>query len=196
MTLIMPPRTGEDVSILAPHSARLRGHVTGRGPKALTIELEQPPIRRPFRFSAGSGVEVEWVHPLGVMQLSATVESARDHPRPTLELGLVGTPEPVERREHDRVPIELAISVWTLMQSTRRLAGNTIDISPSGALLWLPELSPLAGTVDVRIALPGEPVHAFARVMWRREPALVGVDFEHIDHHERARLVSFLRDSR
>jgi len=54
--------------------------VTRRGPEALTIELEQTLIRRPFRFAAGSTVDVEWVHALGVMQLSARVAAAREEP--------------------------------------------------------------------------------------------------------------------
>src|SRR5437773_7309990 len=104
MTVIMPPKTGEDVSILAPRSARLRGQVTGRENGSLTVELEQTPIRRPFRFAEGAEVAVEWVHELGVMQLSAMVTAAAPEP-PTLRLEMVGAPEPIDRREHGRAAL-------------------------------------------------------------------------------------------
>src|SRR3954470_18298789 len=113
MTVILPPIPGEDVQILASPNARLRGHVTGRGPDALTIELEHTLIRKPFRFAAGSAVDVEWVHRLGVMQVRARVAEAREAP-PTIELELVSLAEPVERREHDRFAVELDVSAWTL----------------------------------------------------------------------------------
>lgn len=193
MTTITPPQTGEEVSILAPNSLRLRGQVAARVNGTLTVELEPTPLRRPFHFVAGSEVELEWIHPLGVMQHSARVEDALAEPRPILLLELVGGPEPVERREHGRREVELGVSVWSLSQPTRRLAGTTVNLSASGALLHLPELAPFAAMVDVSIALPGEPLHASAKVVWRRHPALVGIEFERISPEARARLVEFLR---
>ena len=195
MTLIMPPTSGGSVSILAPH-ARLRGHVTGRGHEALTVELEQTAIRRPFRFPAGSQVEVEWTHQHGVMQLTATVGSSRDEPHPTLELQLVGEAEPVERRDNERVSVNLDVSAWTLAQPTRRLTGNTVDLSIGGALLWLPELAPFAATIEARIGLPRKPLQVSAVLLWRRDPALVGVQFERISPDAQARLVDFLHGPR
>ncbi len=192
MSGIAPPRHGDGVSILASHGVPLRGQVTGRWRDALTIELEQTAIRRPFHFAPGSQVELEWIHPLGVMQVTATVESARAEPRPTLEIGLVGEPQPVERREHERVPIELAVSAWTLAQPTRRLAGNTVDLSVGGALLRLPDLAPLAATLELELALPGGSLHVSAGIRWRGEPARVGVEFERVSPEQRARLVDFL----
>src|SRR5437763_11763375 len=143
MTVIMPPTPGDEVQILAAPNSRLRGYVIGRGPEALTIELAQMLIRRPFRFAAGSEVEVEWVHELGVMQVHARVGAAREEPEPTLELELVGGAEPIERREHDRSSAELEVSAWSLSQPTKRLTGNTVDLSTGGALLWLQDLAPL-----------------------------------------------------
>jgi hypothetical protein len=191
MTVIMPPMTGEDVNILAPPNARLRGHVTDRGPEGLTVELEQSPIWQPFRFAFGSEVAVEWIHPLGLMQLSARVERARDDPRPTLELDFVGAPERADRRKHARIPVELEVSAWSLVQSMRRFSGNTIDLSVGGALLWLPDLTPLTATLEVWIGLP-KPLQTSAGVRWRRDP-LVGVQFEGLGPEQQSRLVDFLR---
>jgi hypothetical protein len=193
MTVIMPPTPGEDVQILAPPRARLRGHVTGRGPEALTIELEPTLIRRPFRFAAGSTVDVEWKHKLGVMQQSARVAEAREEPSPTIELELVGAAEPVERRGQDRRSLELRVSAWALAQPTTRLAGNTVDLSVVGALLWLPELAPHAAFLELSIEAPGGPVHASAEIIWRRDPALVGVQFQRMSPDDQARLIEFLR---
>jgi hypothetical protein len=196
MPVIKPPQTGEGVNILAPQTARLRGHVTARLNGTLWVELDQAGIRQPFHFTAGSVVEVEWMNLLGVMQVTAKVEEARAEPCPALRLELVGDPEPAERREHGRVAVELKVSAWSLAQPTRRLAGTTVDLSPGGALLWLPDLSPLAATIDVRIALPEEPLHASGNIAWRRNPGLVAVEFEHIDPREQACLMSFLREFR
>ena len=190
---IAPPKNGDGVSIISPHAARLRGHVAGRRNGSLTIELEHTSIRRPFHFAAGSAVDVEWIDPLGLMQVSATVESAREDPCPALEVELVGEPEPVERREHDRVPVELEVSGWTLTQPTTRLVGHTVNISPRGAHLSLPELSPFAATVELLLALPGAPLRAGAVVRWRRDAGIVGVEFAQISPEDRARLVDFLR---
>jgi hypothetical protein len=195
MTVIMPPKPGVDVKILAPPNSRLRGHVTGRGPEALTIELEQTLIRRPFRFAAGHEVDVEWVDALGVMQVSARVAEARAEPEPTLELELLGKVEPVERRRHERHPVELEVWAWTLHAPTRRLAGNTVDLSAGGALLWLPDLA-LSATLELTIGLPRKRLHASAEIRWRREPALVGVEFTRVAPDEMARLVDFLSQLR
>lgn len=195
MSVIMPPKPGADVKILAPPNSRLNGHVTGRGPEALTIELEQTLIRRPFRFAAGHEVDVEWVDALGVMQVSARVSEAREEPEPTLELELLGKAEPIERRRHERYPVELEISAWTLHAPTQRLAGNTVDLSAGGALLWLPDLA-LAATLELTIGLPSKRLHASAEIRWRREPALVGIEFMRFPPEEQARLVDFLSQLR
>ncbi len=192
MTQIAPPRTGESVSILAPH-ARLRGWVADGSDAALTVELEQTPIRRPFRFPAGSPVEIEWVHELGVMQMAATVGAAREEPGPTLDLELAGLATPVaERRADERRSVTLHVSAWSPAKPTVRLEGRTVDLSLGGALLHLPGLAPLAATVDLRIGLPAGPLAASASVRWRRQPDLVGARFERIDPAMSARLVDFL----
>jgi PilZ domain len=192
MNLIMPPRPGEDVSILASHS-RFRGQVTRRGPESLTIELEQTPARQALHFAAGALVSVEWVHALGLMQVTAKVKDAQAEPRPALRLEVVGTPEPVERREYRRAPVELSITAWTLAQPTRRLEGKTVDLSLGGALLSIPELSSFARKVELTIGLPGGPMQVSARVAWRREPSLLGVEFGWLKPEEETRLVEFLR---
>jgi hypothetical protein len=194
--LITPPKPGEDIDILAPHVARLRGLVTRRGPVSLTVELDHASAGRPFRFIAGSEVAIEWLHPLGLMHLAAKVEVDQIEPKPMLRLEVVGEPGPVERREHTRLPIELGVRAWTLAQPHRRLPGKTLDLSVGGALLSLRELSPFAATVELTIDLPGKPLDVSARVAWRREPTLVGVEFNGIAPEEEARLAEFLRASR
>ncbi len=196
MTLITPPRTGEEVTLLVSPQARLRGHVTGRSDDAITVELEQTPIRQPFRFPLGSEIDIEWLHALGVMRHSALIAAERDDPHPTLVLELCGEAEPVDRREHDRVAAELPVSAWSLSQPTTRLVGYTIDIGNGGALLWLPDLAPLALSLELRIALPDKPLSVTAGIRWRRDPALVGVEFERVSPAGQARLVDFMRSPR
>ena len=195
MTLIALPKSGEDVTILAPH-ARRRGQVADRDGDALTVQLEPTPIRRPFPFVAGAEVEVEWIHALGVMQLTATIGSAVEEPVPTLVLRPAGAAEPIDRREHDRIPAELAVSAWSLSQPTRRLEGQTVDLGARGALLDLPDLAPLAATFQARIDLPRGPITVGADVRWRMEPGLVGIQFERISPESQASLVDYLRGHR
>jgi PilZ domain-containing protein len=194
MTEIAHPTQGDGVSILAPHNARLRGRIAARDNGSLTVELEETSIRRPFHFGPGAQVALEWIDPRGVFQVTARVDTALDDPLPVLELELIGEPEPVERRETDRANVELQISAWTLAQPTRRLAGNTVNVSARGALVSLPDLAPFAATLELQIALPGGAVHASTSIRWRGEPALVGVEFERISPEQLAQLVEFLRE--
>jgi hypothetical protein len=196
MTVLMTPTPGEDVEILAPPNSRLRGLVTGHGPEALTIELDQKLVGRPFRFAAGHEVGVEWMNGAGLLQVSARVAEAWPEPEPTLELELLGTPQRVERRRHQRHPVELEVWAWTLSQPTRRLEGTTVDLSLSGALLFLPDLAHGVAWVELTVVLPDWRLHASAGVRWRREPALVGVDFDRIAVEEQVRLAEFLRRRR
>jgi hypothetical protein len=195
-TVTFSPTPGEDVQILAPPNSRVRGLVTGRGPGALMIELDEKLVQRPFRFAAGHEVGVEWVDEFGVLTVSARVAEARPEPEPTLELELVGNAERVERRQYVRHPVELEIWAWTLAQPTRRFEGNTIDLSPRGALLWLPELAPGIAWIELTVVLPDWRLHSSAAVRWRRDPALIGVDFDRIGAEEQARLAEFLRQRR
>jgi hypothetical protein len=187
---------GENVQVLAPPNSRLRGLVTRHAPEALTIALEQSPIREALRFTAGHEVEVEWVHSLGVMQVSARVAEAQPEHERTLELELLGHAEPVERREHERHPVELEIWAWTLAQPTKRLKGHTLDLSASGARLHLIGVAPAASLLELTIVLPDRRLHVSAAVRWRREPALVGVQFQRVSPDEQASLVEFLRQPR
>ena len=195
MTAITPT-LGDKVQVLAPPNSRLRGLVTDHAPEALTVELEQTLIRQPFRFAAGHEVEVEWVHSLGVMQLSARVAQARPEPEPTLELELLGIAEPVGRREHERHAVELEVWAWTLSEPTRRLQGKTVDLSAGGALIRLPDLTPAATLIELTIGLRDRRLHASAEVRWRNDPDLVGVRFARISPDEQASLVEFLRRPR
>lgn len=187
------PEEGDDVSVLAPLSARLRGLVSARSNQALTVQLAQASVRQPFRFPAGAEVDLEWVEPEALMHSSAVVEAVHEEPAPTLDVALVGSPERVDRREHGRVPVALELSAWTPAQATRRLAGVTVNISPAGALLSLPELAPHAATLELRIMLPTGPVSASAGIRWRGAPGLVGVELVRIAPEQQASLVELLR---
>jgi hypothetical protein len=98
----------------------------------------------------------------------------------------------VERREHERFPVELEFTARTLSQPASRLTGNTVDLSPGGALLRLPDLSGLAVSLDLSIALADGPLRATAEVRWPRED-LVGVQFQDMSPDSQIRLVEFLR---
>ncbi len=85
------------------------------------------------------------------------------------------------------------MSAWTLAQATRRLTGTTVDLSPSGALLLLPDLALHAATLELQIVLHDGTVYASATIRRRAEGGRVGVEFVRIDHEQRAQLVEFLR---
>jgi c-di-GMP-binding flagellar brake protein YcgR len=193
MTEIAYPRYGEVVSILASQSSRVRGRVAARWSSALTVELDRPPIRRPGLAPVDTEIAVEWGEAFGAMRATARVESVRELPLPVIELELVGEPQPVQRRDHDRVPIELDVEASTGAQPDRRFAGKTVNVTAAGALLSLPGLDPSAMNLELRIAAPGGPVKTSASIRWRGEPALVGVEFERISRKQRARLVNAFR---
>jgi hypothetical protein len=186
------PKEGDGINVVAPH-ARLRGQVAARRNGSVTVELDETSMRESFPIELGSELKLEWIEPLGVMQATARVGDAGNESRAVLELDLVGEPEPVERRGHDRGPVEVDVSAWTLAQATRRLTGTTVNVSPGGALLSLPDLAPHAATLQLQIALPCGVVRATAAIRWRDETGLVGVEFERVDPAHRARLLEYLR---
>ena len=165
------PKSGDGVSILAPRIARLRGLVIDRLRDALTIQLDHTTVRQPFHFDRGAQVAVEWIETRGVMQSSATVESAASDPWPTLEVELVGEPAPVDRRRHQRFPVALPVSAWAPAQPTLRLTGHTVDL---------------------RIDLPDGALTVSGSVRWRADPGLVGVRFRRLGLAQQARLAEYL----
>lgn len=195
MTGISPPQIGEDVSVLTLPSHRHRGRITAGSSGMLTVELEETPLRLPLRLPSGFPVELEWIHPLGLMQLSARVEASRLEPVATLEVALDGPPELAERRTRERVPVTLEASAWSLLDPTRLVSGETVDVSAGGALLRLPGLAPFASVVEVRIGLPEQPFSTKARVVRRSEPDLVGIAFQAMRPEDQQRLEDFVRES-
>ena len=185
------PRNGDGVSILAPRTTRLSGQVVDRRHDVLTIRLDQAALPG-FHFDPGTQVAVEWSERRTVMQASATVESAASDPVAVLEVELVGAPSRVERRHDRRFPVALPLSAWSPAQPTRRHSGNTVDLSSNGALVSLPELSPLAATVELQVELPDGAVSASASVRWRTEPGLVGLRFERMSLEHQAQLADYL----
>jgi hypothetical protein len=194
MHALKPPKPTDAVRIVTPENTRLLGHVAAarNGTLTVTLELDRGPIRQPFHLAADAEVVLEWVHSRRLAQMPVVVERTLEEPQPAVELRLAGEPEPVERRLHGRVPVEVEVSAWTLAQPTRRLPGTTINLSAAGALLRIPELAPMAASIDLTIALPEKPIHASARVAWR-EPGIVGVEFTRINAEAQASLVDFLR---
>jgi hypothetical protein len=194
MHAIKPPKPSDAVRIVTPENSRLLGHVSAsqNGTLTVALELERGPIRQPFHLAHGAEVTLEWVHDRRLAQVEVVVERTDDEPQPAVELRMVGEPEPVERRLHGRIPVHLEVFAWTLAQATRRLPGTTVNLSAAGALLRIPELAPMAATVELTIELPEKPIHASGRVAWR-EPGVVGVEFTRISAESQASLVDFLR---
>ena len=122
--------------------------------------------------------------------------AATPKPGSTPESELLGSVEPVERRKYVRHPVQVDVLAWTLARPTLRLEGNTVDLSPGGALLWLLELAPGVAWIELTLVLPDWRLHTSAGVRWRRDPALVGVDFDRIGAEQQARLAEFVRRRR
>jgi PilZ domain len=104
-------------------------------------------------------------------------------------------PDPSERADEQR-PISLDVSAWALVQPERMLSGTTLELGVDGALVRLEHLSPSATELNVRIDLPGRPLHASANIVERRPPDLVVISFDRLDSYERARLGEFIRTAR
>jgi hypothetical protein len=187
------PKVGEDVNLLVSHGHRLRGRITDDRALLLAVELEQQPIRTPFRLRSGSAVQLEWVHRQGLMRLPTRVEASRSEPTPVIELTVDGAPELAERRTQERVRITLEAAAWSLLDPTRLVAGKTVDLSATGALLHLPGLSPFAAMAEIRIDLPDRPFMTRARVVRRHEPDLVAVVFHATNLDDQARFADFVR---
>ena len=100
--------------------------------------------------------------------------------------------DPPERGDERRA-ISLNVSAWALVQPERMLTGTTVELGVDGALVRLAHLSPSAIELNVRIDLPGRPLHVSANIRERRPPDLVDVSFDRLDSYERARLGEFLR---
>ena len=85
------------------------------------------------------------------------------------------------------------ISAWALVEPERALSGTTVELGVDDAVLRLAHLSPSAAEVNVRIDLPGRPLHVSANIVERRPPDLVVISINRLDSYERARLGEFLR---
>jgi hypothetical protein len=98
-----------------------------------------------------------------------------------------------ERRAYERRAIVVDVSAWSLVQPTLLLAGTTVELAGGGALLQLPGLSEAAVSLELLLALPGQPLVARGRIVSRQPPDLYAVSFEHIDPSQRERLLEFIR---
>jgi hypothetical protein len=95
-----------------------------------------------------------------------------------------------------RRAISVDVSAWALVEPERMLAGTTVELGVDGALVQLAHLSPSAFELNVRIDLPGRPLHVTATIVERGPPDLVVVSFDTLDSYERARLGEFIRTAR
>ena len=100
--------------------------------------------------------------------------------------------ESPDQRAFERRAIAVGVSAWSLVQSTERLSGTTVDLSGGGALLELPGLSDAAVRLELRLALPREPFVVVGNIVWRRPPDFVAVAFDDVQESELARLLDFL----
>ena len=165
--------------------AVLQGRVVSVAePALLRIELEAAAgLRRRAR------VELEWIEPAGVVHCHGRVSGAWGQ---LVEVGLEEAPRLVQRRDHVRRDIELAVTGWTLLEPTRRLVGRTLNLSGGGAFLELPGLAPAAVVIELRIALPDGQAAARGNVL-RREPGdRVGVAFAPLESTVRERIVGLV----
>jgi len=103
--------------------------------------------------------------------------------------------DPLEHRDGRRA-ISLDVSAWALVQPERVFSGTTVELGVDGALVRLAHLSPSAYELNLRIDLPGRPLHVSAKVVDRGPPDLVVVSFDRVDAYERARLGEFIRTAR
>jgi hypothetical protein len=127
------------------------------------------------------------------MRLPARVEASRSEPTPVIELTVDGAPALAERRTQERVRITLEAAAWSLLDPTRLVAGKTVDLSPTGALIQLPGLSPFTTMIQIRIGLPDRPFMTRARVVRRQEPDLAAVVFHASNLQDQARFADFVR---
>ena len=96
-------------------------------------------------------------------------------------------------RPGGRRAISVDVSAWALVEPDRMLSGATLELGVDGALVQLAHLSPSAFELNVRIDLPGRPLHVSANIVERGPPDLVVISFDMLDSYERARLGEFLR---
>jgi hypothetical protein len=137
-------------------------------------------------------VELEWLDAGVLAQVRGRVAAIREGPPPVADIKLRGRPKAVERRSELRVAAALDVSGWSLQDPTRLLAGKTVDLSNSAALLRLPQTPQAATTLDLRIDLPDGPFLALAHVVRRAAEDLVAVVIEPKDPEELERVTDFV----
>lgn len=95
---------------------------------------------------------------------------------------------------HDRGqrPAVIEAWAWSTTEPTRLITGTVVELSGCRAVLRLPELSPDARHVAVRLGLPQRGLVVDAHVVARRRPHLVTVVFEPIDPEDQDRLDAYL----
>jgi hypothetical protein len=179
-----PPRPGQQVSL---RHARSRGamqaRVVAQRPGNLAVELaEGVGARR-------GGVELEWVNADGLARLHGRAWLVREGAAPILEIRYERPPELIQRRQHLRAELAFPCSAWSLLDPTRLLAGETVNVSGGGALVRLPKLPPAAPFVDLHLELPDGPLDVRGTVVRRDEGDLVALGFDWIGQVDEERLI-------
>jgi len=87
-----------------------------------------------------------------------------------------------EFREHTRTTLEVQVAVWVAGQD--EIVARIGDISAGGCFVALVDPPPVGTSVRLKIELKGDPVEAFAEVVWIRltsktldQPAGMGLQF-------------------
>jgi hypothetical protein len=145
----------------------------------------------PKQFGVRDRVELEWIDPAGLAQVSARIAAVRGGPPPVLELRVRGKPRLAERRGSLRVTVTLPVSGWSLHDPTRLLIGRTVDLSSRGALLALPMTPETASTLELTIELQRGPFHARGRIV-RAAGDLIAVELEPTRPEDAVRLRTFI----
>jgi hypothetical protein len=181
-------REGENVWITK-SGERVRGRVVSSGPGVVSLVTAMP-FQEPMR--PRSRVELEWLDAGGLARIRGRVAAIGAGPPPVAEIKLRGQPKAIERRSELRVSAALDVSGWSLQDPTRLLAGKTVDLSNSAALLQLPMTPEAATTLDLRIDLPDGPFLALGHVVRREAEDHVAVLIEPKDPEELDRVTGFV----
>jgi hypothetical protein len=189
-TGLPPVADGEHVWISLPDCEdRLPTRVAASGPGKLTLVLA---TTAPSSLRRRGRVKLDWIDGVSLVQARGRVIATSVGPPPVAEIRMMGRPEAIERREHLRVAADLDVSGWSLQDPTRLLAGKTIDVSDSGALLELPMVPETASTLDLRLTLPDGALAAMGHVVRRALDDLVAVRFEPKSPQEHERWAKFV----
>jgi len=178
LDLVMPEMDGLELA------RRIRGSKSNATVALVMITASPEPDA--MRDSFQAGVNFFLHKPVTVQQLGKLLNAAR---------GLMLA----ERRRYQRAPVALLMRCRWLAsdgaeQKSRQVAGRSVNLSASGALVELPELPPVGAAVRLEFSLPGSPqALVLPGVVARQHSAeSVGLRFECDDEPTRRALMEFV----